>query len=199
MPLTATGLGHHFAGRPWFFRGLNFDAVEGEVVSLIGPSGSGKSTLLGVIAGQVAPAEGIVERPLGRVAWVFQNPHGVPERQALDHVCLPLLACGTSIAEAEALAMCLLERLGIAHVADEPFASLSGGEAQRLMLARALAAGPALLLVDEPTAQLDPASAKEVAGVLNGMAGSGTIVVVATHDMEVAASCTRVLDLAGCH
>jgi ABC-type lipoprotein export system ATPase subunit len=131
------------------------------------------------------------------VGWVFQNPQGVPGRTALDHVVLPFLAAGASRVHAEPQARELLRRFGIDSVSGSLFAALSGGEAQRLMLARAVASGADLLLVDEPTAQLDPVSAASVTRVLAGLADAGAIVVIATHDPRIRDVSDDVIDLAG--
>jgi lipoprotein-releasing system ATP-binding protein len=191
------GLAHAFPGTGLLFDGLDLELTSGEVVALVGPSGSGKSTLLSILAGWLAPLRGTVERVgIEHTAWVFQNPHGVPRRTALDHVVLPLLAHGLRRSAAEDRAMRLLDRFDLAQVARRQFRDLSGGEAQRLMLARAVATGSDLLLVDEPTAQLDPATASAVNAVLGGVARDDAVVVVATHDPNTRAACTRVVDLA---
>lgn len=196
MQVTLQGLGHRFGAGPWLFRGLDAVLVPGHVYALTGPSGSGKSTLLSLLAGWETPAEGTVGRSeLGRVGWVFQNPHGVARRTAADHVALPLLATGATGREADRGARILLDRFGLAHVADRPFRSLSGGEAQRLMLARGIAARPGMFLVDEPTAQLDLATAGEVNEALARLATESTIVVVATHDEHTRRACTDHIDL----
>ena len=118
-------------------------------------------------------------------------------RTALDHVSLPLLAGGRSRAQAEPLAMGLLCDMGIDHLATSPFRHLSGGEGQRLMIARALAAEPDLLLLDEPTAALDHRTAQEVVEVVAALAQRNCIVVIATHDPRVQQRCTDHLSLAG--
>ncbi|HLT09663.1 MAG TPA: ATP-binding cassette domain-containing protein, partial [Micromonosporaceae bacterium] len=127
--------------------------------------------------------------------WVFQNPHGVAQRTALDHVVLPMLARGMRRAEASREAMSLLREFDLEATALRRFGELSGGEGQRLMLARALARDAGLVLVDEPTAQLDHTNALSVIRVLHAMAGRGAVVVIATHDPRVRDACTRVLDL----
>ncbi len=192
-----TGLGHEFAGTGRLFTELDLHLVPGEVVGLVGPSGSGKSTLMSILAGWVAPVAGRVERRgIEHTGWVFQNPHGSPRRTALDHVVLPLLARGHTRRDAQEQAREVMARFGLADAADRPFRALSGGEAQRLMLARALATGDDLLLVDEPTAQLDLSTAATVNAVLAGIAQDDAIVVVATHDPHTRDACTRVIDLA---
>ncbi len=195
--IRVRGLAHRFPGTGELFGGLDLDLRPGELVAVVGPSGSGKSTLLHLLAGWGRPAAGTIERVgVNRIGWVFQNPHGVPGRTALDHVVLPLLARGTSRAGAEAEAETILGRFGLAGVAARRFRHLSGGEAQRLMLARAAASAPDLLLVDEPTAQLDPATARTVNEVLAGIAADDVTVVVATHDPDTRDACRRVVDLA---
>ncbi|MDR1264701.1 MAG: ATP-binding cassette domain-containing protein, partial [Propionibacteriaceae bacterium] len=189
-------MGHWFVAGRVLFRQLDFTWRPGGVVGVVGPSGSGKSTLLSLLAGWEAPRQGVIEQSNVRsVRWVFQNPHGVPRRSALDHVALPLVALGASRRQAEREAAELLRRVGLAEVAAQSFAALSGGEAQRLMLARGLAGRPDLLLIDEPTAQLDRAAAREVDRALARLALDGVIVVVATHDPETRAICSQVLDL----
>lgn len=196
MQLTLTDLGHHFPQQPWLFRHLDLQMVPGEVYALTGPSGSGKSTLLSLLAGWVSPVEGTVSRDgVDSVQWVFQSPHGVARRTAVDHVALPFLAQGRPGAEARDRALELLERFKLPHRADAEYRELSGGEAQRLMLARAVAADAHLLLVDEPTAQLDPLTSQSVARSITDLADASTIVVVATHDAPTRDACSQHVDL----
>ncbi len=197
MPVILRNVGHRFGEGSWLFRDLSVSLEPGRSYALVGPSGSGKTTLLGLIAGWDSPSEGVIDRDsVQRIGWVFQNPHGVPRRSALDHVTLPLLAAKVPIPEAEERARALLARVGLDRLAMQEFRSLSGGEAQRLMLARALAAEPDLLLVDEPTAQLDQATAAEVDLALSALAEDGLLVVIATHDPRTRDACSDVLDLA---
>jgi ABC-type lipoprotein export system ATPase subunit len=192
-----TGLSHQFPSRLPLFQNLNFTLLPGHVYALTGPSGSGKSTLLSILAGWLEPSHGVVERDgIEVVTWVFQNPHGVPSRSVQDHVALPLLAKGMSGDSARAEARVRLARVGLESLWDVPYRELSGGEAQRLMLARGMASSPQLLLVDEPTAQLDVHTADSVNGAISGVASAGTIVVVATHDPRTRDACTDVIDLA---
>lgn len=197
MRLSLDRVGHAYPGQPQLFQDITTDLTPGDVVALVGPSGSGKSTLLGIIAGWITPSAGTVTRSSpARVSWVFQNPHGVAHRTALDHVTLPLLGRGATRAVADADGLRVLDRFGLAGLAYRDYSALSGGEAQRLMLARAVAGRADIVLVDEPTAQLDPTSATTVIDVLHGLADSGGIVLIATHDPAVRARCTGVLDLA---
>lgn len=196
MPLTLENVGHGYSAERLLFTGLTTTLSRGNSYAIVGPSGSGKSTLLGIIAGDVAPRMGRIVRSMNlTVNWVFQNPHGVARRTALDHVVLPLLARGCSRPEAEAQARELLGEFGLARIEGEAFRQLSGGEAQRLMLARAVAADPALLLVDEPTAQLDMRTSSAVNESLSRLSGRGCIVVVATHDPDTRDSCSHLIDL----
>lgn len=196
VQVVTTALGHRFPGRPFLFRGLDLVLDSDHVYALTGPSGSGKSTLLALLAGWLAPTEGTVDRDgVERVGWVFQNPHGVARRSALDHVVLPYLTRGLRRPRAVDRARALLAEFRLDDVADRAFSALSGGEAQRLMLARGIAAGPDLLLVDEPTAQLDTETGALVNQTLAALARRGTIVVVATHDPATRAGCTDVIDL----
>jgi len=191
------GLAHEFPGTRRLFMNLELSLTPGEVVAVVGPSGSGKSTLLSILAGWVKPVEGSVTwSGIERTGWVFQNPHGVARRTALDHVVLPLLARGLARQDAECEAWRIMGRFGLLEIQDRPFGSLSGGEAQRLMLARAVGSAYDLLLIDEPTAQLDMATAQTVDTVLSNIAQDDVIVVVATHDPRTRDACTRVIDLA---
>lgn len=196
MPLKVRGLTHAFPGTGTLFAGLNLDLEPGDLVAVTGPSGSGKSTLLSLVARWEKPVAGTVEWDgIESVSWVFQNPHGVTRRTAVDHVALPLVAQGLSRSSAQKRALEIMDRFNLVKVADRRFGALSGGEGQRLMLARAVAKAPSLLLVDEPTAQLDPRSAATVNTVLGELAMDEAIVIVATHDPDTRDACTRHVDL----
>jgi lipoprotein-releasing system ATP-binding protein len=189
-------VGHRWPGGTELFHDVEWVFEDGSVTALVGPSGSGKSTLLAVLARMLVPTAGTVELPVGAdVLWVFQNPHGVARRTALDHVTLPLLARGAPRRAADERAMEILDRFGLAPRAKARFRELSGGEAQRLMLARGVASAPTLMLVDEPTAQLDRSTAAEVNDAIGELAATGTTVVVATHDDATRGACGDVLDL----
>ena len=191
-------VGHTFdrTGEDMMFQHLTMTLLPKHVYALVGPSGSGKSTLLSIIAGWVKPFSGSVERiDCGRVAWVLQNPHGVARRTALDHVALPFIARGMRRHDANQQAEELLDAFGLDEVGAKLFKDLSGGEAQRLMLARGMASGAGLLLVDEPTAQLDLHTAATVNQRLHHLSMSGAIVVVATHDPRTRDACTDLIDL----
>lgn len=193
--IEAEGLGHRFARSPFLWRNVSFSVHSGEIVAVCGRSGAGKSTLLSIVAGWENPTEGIVRRHGSRVHWVFQNPYGAAYRTALDIAAYPLLAAGFSRADADRQAAETLAMFDLADRADSMFMSLSGGEAQRLMLARAINARPQILLVDEPTAQLDTHTAKLVNATLSRLSVSGAAVMVATHDAQTRDACDRVIDL----
>ncbi|SMQ71903.1 putative ABC transport system ATP-binding protein/lipoprotein-releasing system ATP-binding protein [Agreia sp. VKM Ac-1783] len=194
--LSLVGVRHKFDGGEFLFDALNVSLRPGLSYALTGPSGSGKSTLLSILAGWLSPAEGNIGRVgITSVGWVFQNPHGVAQRTALDHVVLPLLATGLPRQIAESQALEIMSMFGLRDRASSPFSQLSGGEAQRLMLARALASSPSLLLVDEPTAQLDVRTAESVSDVLGNVAAGGSIVVIATHDERTKNACDEQITL----
>lgn len=196
MRVELEDLGHAFPDSPPLFEHVSDTLEPGEVYSLTGPSGSGKSTLLAILAGWIIPTSGSVRRvDVASVGWVFQNPFGVPGRTAADHVALAYLARGVDPDEADDAARATLERFGLASRAGTAFRALSGGEAQRLMLARGIAAEPDLLLVDEPTAQLDARTAVDVNDAIRAASSPTTIVVVATHDARTRDACTRHIDL----
>jgi ABC-type lipoprotein export system ATPase subunit len=191
------GLGHGYGDGPLLFERLDATLVPGRTYALCGPSGSGKSTLLAILARMLLPRAGRVHlHDVHETRWVFQNPYGVARRSVLDHVVHALLLRGRRRREAEPEALRLLGDFGLGDRAHLPFATLSGGEAQRLMLARAVACAPDLLLVDEPTAQLDAVTAQVVNQSLDQVAGRGAVVVVATHDARTREACSDLLDLA---
>lgn len=196
MQLVGHDLRHAYPPSADLFANVNFTLGAGAVCALTGPSGSGKSTLLSIVAGWTTPSDGFVRRNgIDQVTWVPQNPVGVARRKTIDHAILPLLITGYSVAAAQERARNVLVAFGLETVSEQPFAALSGGEAQRLMLARAVLCSAQLMLVDEPTAQLDPISAQAVIESLDQVAEQGRIVLIATHDTRVSARCNTVIDL----
>lgn len=173
------------------FRGVTATLSTGRVVAITGPSGSGKSTLLGIVSGLISPDKGSVRVVVGTrsthpdpqlVAWVPQMSSSLPSRTTLDNVIIGSLAQGLDLSLSRALGMGLLADMGLAGLADQPAATLSGGELQRVCLCRALAAGRPMILADEPTANLDEDASLLVRDSLGRIAGTGVCVVVATHD-----------------
>jgi len=188
--------------------GVDLNIAEGRVTALIGPSGSGKSTLLRTANLLEMPEAGTLEigdagvafapgqRPSQaeiltlrrRTGMVFQNFQLFPHRSVADNVTEGLVTVWKwPAAKARGHAMTLLEKVGMAHKADAWPATLSGGQQQRVAIARAIAASPTLLLCDEPTSALDPELAIEVVDVLRTLAEEGMTMLMATHDLRLAA------------
>jgi polar amino acid transport system ATP-binding protein len=169
-------------------QGVSFSADRGERLAIMGPSGSGKTTVLRGIAGLEPLASGTVD--VGRVGLVFQFHHLFEHLTALHNVWLaPVHVLKHPRVEAERRAHELLAMLGIGDRGSALPHQLSGGEAQRVAIARALAMDPPVLLMDEPTASLDPARRGELAATLRQLASEGRTVVVSTHDREFARTC----------
>jgi lipoprotein-releasing system ATP-binding protein len=168
----------------------------GDRIAVMGPSGSGKSTLLHLLGGLDDPTSGTITWPaLGpratlrpaHVAYVFQAPSLLPALSVVENVELPLLLQDVDGPAARSLALDTLDRIKLADVADRLPDELSGGQAQRVAMARALACRPRLLLADEPTGQLDHATAAQVLeALLTSLSGTPTALLVATHDLAVA-------------
>ena len=191
-------------------KGADVTVSGGEIVGLVGPSGSGKSSLL--------HAAGLLERPtsgkiwidgrecgllddrertlirLGAIGFVYQFHHLLPEFSALENVALPALIAGRPRREALQRARSLLEGLGLAARLDHRPAQLSGGEQQRVAVARALTNAPRLLLADEPTGNLDPATSESVFASLRDLVhGAGVAALIATHNLDMTRHMDRVL------
>jgi ABC-type polar amino acid transport system ATPase subunit len=177
-------------------RGVNLHAAAGEVVALMGLSGSGKTTILRVIAGLEPRDAGEVRA--AKVGMVFQFHYLFEHLSAIDNVTLaPTQVHGVPMSEARSRAQLLLDQLGVGHRASALPRELSGGEAQRVAIARALAVDPPLLLLDEPTASLDPARRNDLGDALVQLAHAGRALVMTSHDDEfVRDFATRVVVLA---
>lgn len=195
-------------------RGASISVAKGEVVALVAPSGAGKSTLLHIAGLLDTPDSGSVRldgREMGglsdkartearraEVGFIYQFHHLLPEFSALENVVIPQLANGVGKGQAEARAMELLGKVGVAARAGHRPAALSGGEQQRVAFCRALANAPKLLLADEPTGNLDPATSDQVFGVLMELVReTGLSALIATHNLELAARMDRVVRLSG--
>ena len=160
-------------------RGADLTVGRGEVVALVAPSGAGKSTLLHILRRQ-------------EVGFVYQFHHLLPEFTALENIVLPQLANGTPRAAAEEHARALLASVGVESRAEHRPAALSGGEQQRVAFCRAMANTPKLLLADEPTGNLDPATSDTVFGALMSLVReTGLCAVIATHNLELASRMDR--------
>jgi len=177
-------------------RGVDLEVRRSEMVALMGLSGSGKTTILRAIAGLDAYAEGSIRA--GKVGMVFQFHYLFEHLSALANVWLaPVHVLGVSRADAEARAQSLLDQIGVGHRAQALPRELSGGEAQRVAIARALAVDPPLLLLDEPTASLDPARQNELGRALRELSGQGRTLLFTSHDDDfVRDYATRVVVLA---
>jgi cell division transport system ATP-binding protein len=179
---------------------VSLTVAKGEFVFLTGPSGAGKSTLLKLLTCQEGATSGqlllfgknvakvsaaAIPQVRRNIGVVFQDFKLLPDRTAGENVALPLEVRGIADREIRKKVKGLLRSVGLEHRADKFPPSLSGGEQQRVAVARALAADPALLLADEPTGNLDPERTLEVMDLLNGANARGTTVVVATHDRSI--------------
>jgi putative ABC transport system ATP-binding protein len=195
-------------------RGVSLSVEAGERLAILGPSGSGKSSLMAVLAGleratsgkvMVAGADfsaldedGLARARRGRIGIVLQAFHLIPTMTALENVGIPLELAG--IAEPEVMARAELVAVGLGHRLDHYPTQLSGGEQQRVGLARAIAARPALIFADEPTGNLDEATGEAVIELLFGrLADTGATLVLITHDAALAARCDRIIEMKDGH
>jgi tungstate transport system ATP-binding protein len=162
---------------------------------LMGPNGAGKTTLLKVMAGLVAPTRGTIERAAPRISFVFQKPTML-RRSVADNVAFAMAHAGKPADRSEVSRA--LDQVGLLPLADRPARKLSGGEAQRLALARALVRDPEILFLDEPTASLDPRQTKALEDIIATASSRGVKVVMSTHDIgEAKRLAGEVLFLAG--
>jgi ABC-type lipoprotein export system ATPase subunit len=198
--VRATGLGRQFGNGPEAVIALanaTFEIRQADRIALVGPSGSGKTSLLHMIAALDLPSSGVIEWPaLGRaeelrpgpVAVIFQGPSLLPPLTVTENVALPAILAGDEPGAAAAAAGSMIERLGLSDVASKLPEEISGGQAQRAGVARALMGEPRLILADEPTGQLDRGTAMELMEVLLEQAeATKAALLVATHDAAVAA------------
>jgi len=193
-------------------RGVNLSVEAGEFIAVVGASGAGKSTLLKIIGTLLLPDEGsiffdgeeltttkanLAEVRNRKIGFVFQNHNLLPQLTAWENVLLPTLATASkSTREQESRAQCLMQMLGVEYAANQLSESLSGGEAQRVALCRALVMNPKLLLADEPTGQLDANNARQVAALFAEVAKkTGSAVVMVTHSKDIATTANRTLTL----
>ena len=174
---------------------VDFEVGETETVALLGRSGSGKTTLLQVLGGLVQPSSGTVERETSRIAYVFQSANLLPYFTAFENVAFAAHVAGGE-RESELDPEALLELVGLSNRLDQLPGELSGGEAQRVAFARALAQNPRLLLCDEPTGHLDSDTGERVLVLLERLQETfGFELVLATHDPVVASRLERELEL----
>jgi putative ABC transport system ATP-binding protein len=193
-------------------RGVDFAVARGEFVAVMGPSGCGKTTLLNLVGGIDVPSRGAVwvdgveisrlsddeltDLRRDRLGYVFQFYNLIPTLTARENIETPMQFRGKSKSERRERAASLLARVGLGDRADHKPSELSGGEQQRVAIARALANDPALVLLDEPTGDLDSATGKEILGLLQKLNREEKVtLMVATHDAAVAAISSRVVKL----
>ncbi len=213
--LSVSGLHKQFigpSGKLHILRGVEFDLHEGEFLAVVGESGSGKSTLLQILGTLEKPDSGAVlldgEAIHGlssnrqarlrneKIGFIYQAHHLIPELTALENITLPLLIQGMPTPDSNTRGRELLTRLNLDAREQHVPAKLSGGEAQRVAVARALATRPRLLLADEPTGNLDERTAQEVFSLLRQLCSEeNAAVVMVTHSMSMARACDRILSL----
>ena len=191
---------------------VSFRIRRGEYAAIVGPSGSGKSTLMHMLGCLDSPTGGrylldgrdvsaLSEKELARVrgeaiGFVFQGFQLIPRLTALENAALPLTLCGMPLRQRLARAETLLRRVGLGDRLHHRPSQLSGGQQQRVAIARALSRDPAVLLADEPTGSLDPASTREVLALLDSLHQEGRTIVLITHDLSVARRASRQLSIA---
>ncbi|AXK52861.1 MULTISPECIES: MacB family efflux pump subunit [Pseudomonas] len=192
-------------------RGIDLSIHAGEFVAIVGASGSGKSTLMNILGCLDRPTSGeylfagenVAQLDSDELAWlrreafgfVFQGYHLIPSASAQENVEMPAIYAGTPTAERHARAAALLERLGLASRSGNRPHQLSGGQQQRVSIARALMNGGHIILADEPTGALDSHSGAEVMALLDELASQGHVVILITHDREVAARAKRIIEI----
>jgi lipoprotein-releasing system ATP-binding protein len=209
--LSARGI-HKYYGNLWVLKGVNVDIAKGEIVSIVGPSGCGKSTLLHILGtldeameGKIVLHDKEIHMLKGEalaifrnrhIGFVFQFHHLLPEFSALENVCIPGWIAGFRKKDVERRALELLQGLGVGHRVENKPNELSGGEQQRVAVARALINNPDIVFADEPTGNLDTANAKELHQLFFDLQRQfrQTFLIV-THNEELATMSDRVLHM----
>jgi len=208
-----TGIGLTYPGPPpvTALRPCDLRVHKGEYVAITGPSGSGKSTFLNIVGLLDRPTEGSyelngtdtsqlteaqrTELRARHIGFVFQSFHVLPYRTATENVMMAQLYQGVAAARRRESALHALDRVGLAHRLNSLPGHMSGGERQRVAIARALAANPSLLLCDEPTGNLDSATAASVLDLIEQLHAEGITVLIITHDTAVAQRARRVISI----
>jgi lipoprotein-releasing system ATP-binding protein len=209
--LTATNI-HKYYGQLWVLKGVDLSVKQGEIVSIVGPSGSGKSTLLHILGTLDSPSSGDVyinqqridfrdDRQVAlfrnrHIGFVFQFHHLLPEFTALENVCIPGWMAGRRKKEVADRAVSLLKHLGLGERIDNKPNALSGGEQQRVAVARALINKPDIVFADEPTGNLDSANARELHQLFFDLRKQfNQTFLIVTHNEELAQMSDRVLHM----
>jgi lipoprotein-releasing system ATP-binding protein len=209
--LTATGI-HKYYGQLWVLKGVDLTIKRGEIVSIVGPSGSGKSTLLHILGTLDHPNKGEVmvndqainfqnDRQVANfrnrhIGFVFQFHHLLPEFTALENVCIPGWMAGRRKKEVADQAVSLLQSLGLGNRTENKPGALSGGEQQRVAVARALINKPDIIFADEPTGNLDSANARELHQLFFDLRKEfNQTFLIVTHNEELATMSDRVLHM----
>lgn len=209
--LTATNIQKYY-GQLWVLKGVDLEIKRGEIASIVGPSGSGKSTLLHILGTLDKPDKGEVmvgtqrinflnEKQMAafrnrHVGFVFQFHHLLPEFTALENVCIPGWMAGRRKSEVEENALSLLQMLGLGNRIDNKPNALSGGEQQRVAVARALINKPAIIFADEPTGNLDSANARELHQLFFTLRQQfNQTFLIVTHNEELAQMSDRILHM----
>ena len=199
----------------WAVRDVNVDVEEGEFLAVTGRSGAGKTTLLNLLSGLDRPTNGaaffrgeelsrlpegeLVELRRRRIGFIFQSFGLMPLLSAQENVELPLHINGVSWRERRRRAQEALESVGLGPRAKHRPYELSGGEQQRVSIARALVTGPEVVFADEPTGELDTTTARTIIDILRQISGEGTTIIVATHDVALAAAADRRQEMSDGH
>jgi lipoprotein-releasing system ATP-binding protein len=209
--LTATNIQKYY-GQLWVLKGVDLEIKQGEIASIVGPSGSGKSTLLHILGTLDKPDKGEIvvsnqrinflnEKQMAafrnrHVGFVFQFHHLLPEFTALENVCIPGWMAGRRKKEVEENAVSLLQMLGLGNRIDNKPNALSGGEQQRVAVARALINKPAIIFADEPTGNLDSANARELHQLFFTLRQQfNQTFLIVTHNEELAQMSDRILHM----
>jgi ABC-2 type transport system ATP-binding protein len=180
VALRAEGLSKAYGSRA-ALQGVSFSANEGELIAIIGPNGAGKTTLLQILAGALAPTDGSVSVPSGRIGWVPQQPALYSKLSVAEN--LRLFARLEKVDDVEATVDRMLEETRLRERAGDEVGRLSGGNRQRVNIAIGLLGAPAVLLLDEPSASLDPRQRGRLWEFVTAMRARGTTVVYSTHDV----------------
>ncbi|MFQ5672565.1 MAG: ABC transporter ATP-binding protein [Nitrospinales bacterium] len=196
-------------------RGISIDIAAGEYISVIGPSGAGKSTLMTIMGCLAQPSSGsyildgeevnrLSDRELSRVrnekiGFVFQAFHLLPGVSALDNVMMPLIYCREVPSDAKQRVESVLAKVGLAHRMRHTPGQMSGGEQQRVTIARAIINQPKIIMADEPTGNLDSKNSAEIMNIFDNLNAEGNTIILITHDAEVAAHASRIIKMKDGH